>query len=198
LTNAFAETSPPVQIAARRSRKTAVVAASELIEWRRVSGAFQLTAPVKAKSLLLAPEERDLSVLRWIGEAIPPRSRWHFVFRRYLDQIADRVKAFGGNPGEILPSPTGDGRRKPSHEEQEAFTGKITGLIFDRFGDFEGFLLQTEDGERKFLSRERDVAELAERVWRDRLRITVWTELDEPHRPSSVIIRQPPSHLRFP
>jgi hypothetical protein len=198
LTNAFAETSPPVQIAASRRRKTTVVAASELIEWRRVSGAFQLTSPVKAKGVLLLPEERDLSVLRWIGEAIPPQSRWHLVFRRYLDQIADRVKAFGGNPGEILPSPTGDGMREHPHEEHEAFTGKITGLTFDRFGDFEGFLLQTEDGERKFLSRERDVAELAERVWRDRLRITVRIERDAPHRPVSIIIRQPPSHFRLP
>jgi hypothetical protein len=42
------------------------------------------------------------------------------------------------------------------------------------------------------------VAELAERVWRDRLRITVWVDRDEPHRPSSIIIRQPPSHLRLP
>jgi hypothetical protein len=198
LTNAFAETSPPVQIAAGRRRKTTVVAAAELIEWRRVSGAFQLTSPVKAKGVLLLPEERDLSVLRWIGEAIPPQSRWHLVFRRYLDQIADRVKAFGGNPDKILPSPTGDGIRKPPHEEHEAFTGKITGLIFDRFGDFEGFLLQTEDGERKFLSRERDVAELAERVWRDRLRITVRIERDAPDRPVSIIVRQPPSHFRLP
>jgi len=198
LTNAFAETSPPVQILARRRRKPTAAALPELIEWRRVSGAFQLTIPVKAKKLLLAPEERDLSVLRWIGEAIPQQSRWHLVFRRYLDQIADRVKVFGGNPDEILPSPTGDGRPKHPHEERQAFTGKIAGLIFDRFGDFEGFLLDTEDGERKFLSREREVAELAERVWRDRLRITVWTERDEPHRPLSIIILQPPSRLRFP
>jgi hypothetical protein len=194
LTNAFAQ---PV-ILARGRRRTPAPAAPLIIEWRRVSGAFQLTVPVKAKAILLEPEERDLSVLRWIGETIPAQSRWHLVFRRYLEQIADRVKAFGGNPGEIVPSPTGDGIRKHPHEEHEAFTGKITGLIFDRFGDFEGFLLQTEDGERRFLSRERDVAELAERVWRDRLRITVRIERDAPHRPVSIIIREPPSHFRLP
>jgi hypothetical protein len=194
LTNAFAE---PV-ILARGQQTTPAPAAAQIIEWRRVSGAFQLTVPVKAKGILLAPEERDLSVLRWIGEAIPPQSRWHLVFRRYLEQIAQRVKAFGGNPVGILPSPTGDGGRKHPPEEHKAFTGKIAGLIFDRFGDFEGFLLDTEHGERRFLSRERDVAELAERVWRDRLRITVLVDRDEPHRPSSIIIRQPPSHLRLP
>ena len=61
------------------------------------------------------------------------------VFRRYLEQIAERVKAFGGDPVGILPSPTGDGGRKHPPEEHKAFTGKIAGLIFDRFGDFEGF-----------------------------------------------------------
>ena len=204
LTNAFAEPvilarpgrTTPARAAARPRRTPPAPAAAQIIEWRRVSGAFQLTVPVKAKGILLAPEERDLSVLRWIGEAVPQQSRWHLVFRRYLEQIAERVKAFGGNPVGILPSPTGDGGRKHPPEEHEAFTGKISGLIFDRFGDFEGFLLDTEDGERRFLSRERDVAELAERVWRDRLRITVWVELDEPHRPSSIIIRQPSSHFR--
>jgi hypothetical protein len=40
----------------------------------------------------------------------------------------------------------------------------------------------SEDGKRKFFSRERDVTELADRVWRERLRITVCTERDEPHR----------------
>ena len=106
---------------------------------------------------------------------------------------------FGGDPGLILPSPTGDGRRKhPGHPEPEGeerlrFTGKIAGLIFDGFGDFEGFLLDTEDGERKFYSREKEIEELAERVWRESSRITVVAERHEPHRPLSIIIRQPPA-----
>src|SRR5262249_14487563 len=123
----------------------------------------------------------------------PHHNRWHPVFRRYLEQLAGRVRAFGGDPTQILPSPTGEGI--PSHrprEERRAFTGKISGLIFDRFGDFEGFLLDTEDGERRFHIRERQMRELAERAWRERLRITVWVELDEPHWPLSIIVRQPP------
>ncbi|MFQ5435422.1 MAG: hypothetical protein ACE5FD_11155 [Anaerolineae bacterium] len=148
-------------------------------------------------------EERDLSVLRWIGEAIPHHNRWYPVFRRYLEQIGERVKVFGGDPTQILPSPTGDGRRErpphkpPEEEKRMAFTGKISGLIFDRFGDFEGFLLDTEDGDRKFFSRERDLEELAERAWRERLRITVWAECDEPHRPLTIIVHQPPVSFRF-
>jgi hypothetical protein len=200
VTNAFGRHTPPPppppRIAARRSARTAAAVAPADIEWRRVLGAFQLTIPVKTKDVLLVTEERELSVLRWIAEAIPHHSRWYPVFRRYLDQIAGRVQSFGGDPTQILPSPTGEGRRKreePEREKRMAFTGKIAGLIFDRFGDFEGFLLDTEDGERKFFSREREVEELAERVWRERLRITIWTERDEPHRPLSIIVREPPA-----
>jgi hypothetical protein len=175
----------------------AAVGARAEVEWRRVLGAFQLTIPVRTKEVLLVREERDLSVLRWIAEAIPHHSRWYLVFHRYLSQIAGRVTAFGGDPTQILPSPTGEGRRKhpcpEEPEERRAFTGKIAGLVFDRFGDFEGFLLDTEDGERKFFSREKEIEELAERAWRERLRITVWVERHEPHRPQSIIIRQPPA-----
>jgi hypothetical protein len=66
LTNAFAE---PV-ILARGRRRTPAPAAVQIIEWRRVSGAFQLAVPVKAKGILLAPEERDLSAaLDWRGNS---------------------------------------------------------------------------------------------------------------------------------
>jgi len=176
-------------------------AAPAQIEWRRVLGAFQLTIPVKPKnSALLLTEERELSVLRWIAESIPLTNRWYPVFHRYLDQIGGRVKVFGGDPTKILPSPTGEVGRKHHHrhygeyerEKRKAFTGKIAGLIFDRFGDFEGFLLDTEECEREFFSREKDIERLAERVWRERLRVTVWTECDSPHRPLSIIVRQPP------
>jgi murein tripeptide amidase MpaA len=195
VTNAFGQRTPPPPpspgIATRRQ------AEPPQIEWRQVVGAFQLTIPVRAKATLLEREERDYSVLLWIAEAIPRHNRWHPVFRRYLQRIAGRVTAFGGNPVHILPSPTGEGKHRPDKrggpEARRASTGKIAGLLFDRFGNFEGFLLDTEDGERRFTSREKDVAELAERVWRERLRITVWAERDEPHRLLSIIVREPPA-----
>ena len=55
-------------------------------------GAFQLTIPVSEKSLLLPREQLQLSVLRWIGEAIQPTNRWYPVFHRYLQGIAGRVE----------------------------------------------------------------------------------------------------------
>ena len=81
------------------------------IKWRRVLGAFQINVPVQTKALLLPREEQLLSTMKWIGEAIPGDSRWYPVFKRYLEQLSDRVAGFGGNPDEILPSPDGDARR---------------------------------------------------------------------------------------
>jgi len=199
LTNAFGKFTPPPPPPPRlvETRRAAAVGAAAEIEFRRVLGAFQLDIPVHNKHLLLGREEKELSVLRWIFQAIPHHSRWRRVFVRYLEQMAGRVTSFGGDPTLILPSPTGEGRKhrhhEPPGEEREALTGKIAGLIFDRFGDFEGFLLDTEDGERKFYSREEEVERLAERVWRERLRITVWAERHQPDRPVSIVIRQPPA-----
>ena len=210
VTNAFgwagSQKPPAKRVASRRRTTAATQGERKQIEWRRVIGAFQLSIPVKHKSVLLVPEERQLSVLRWIGDSIPHDSRWHPVFHRYLEKLAGRVKSFGGNPGTILPSPTGAGQGHPKHphseghegEHRREFIGKIAGLLFDRFGDFEGFLLDTEDGERKFFSREKEVEELAERAWRERLRITVWAEKEEPYRLMSIIVREPPSSINNP
>jgi hypothetical protein len=196
VTNAFGKLDPPPRITVPH---VAAAVGSTEIEWRRVLGAFQLTIPVKSKAALLVTEERQLSVLRWIGEAIPHHNRWYPVFHRYLERIAGRVKVFGGDPTQILPSPTGEGRRKHrmheecESEERRAFTGKVAGLVFDCFGDFEGFLLlDSEDGERRFFSHEKEIGQLAERAWRERLRITVFTEHDKPRRPLSIIVREPP------
>jgi hypothetical protein len=180
--------------------------------WRRVMGQFNITIPVSTKTDLLPGEEERLSIMKWIGASIPKKSRWWPVFQRYLKQLEGRVTYMNGDPGKVYPSPTGvwqvpyrpgqpthpqpghPGHSHPTHErpgwEQ---TGKIAGLIFDRFGDFEGFVLDIEEGERKFFSREKEMEELAERAWRERLRITVCAERDEPQRPLTIIVREPPA-----
>jgi len=168
----------------------------QVIQWRRVLGTFQVNIPVSTKEQILPREERRFSIFRWTGNAMPPQRRWYPVFQRYLSYIGQKVQALGGDPTKILPSPSGDGGRpKPSRREEcrLAYTGKIVGLLFDHFGDFEGFILETEDEEHTFRSREKDVAELAQHVWRDRLRITVLAECDEAHRPLTMIVREPPA-----
>jgi hypothetical protein len=175
--------------------KAAAIVVHRPTRWKKVLGAFQLTMPVHAKETLLVKEERTLSVMLWIAEAIPSDSRWYPVFQRYLQEIGGRVTVFGGDPGLIWPSPTGDGKKPPcpEPEDEQAFTGKICGLIFDHFGDFAGFVLETEHGEHKFHSREKEMEELAERAWRERLRITVHADRNGPHRSRLIVVHQPPA-----
>jgi hypothetical protein len=104
LTNAFGSAPPVIELA------VAGTTGPSKLEWRTVLGAFQLNIPVSTKTILLEPEERLLSVLRWIAEAIPPDNRWYPVFRRYLDHLGDRVSGFGGDPDQIVASPDGTGR----------------------------------------------------------------------------------------
>lgn len=203
ITNAYSKGSQPRQIESGRGEKqgsgSAVVPQTR--SWRRVLGAFQLSVPAKAKEQILPREERDFSVLQWIGKSIPSASRWHLVFERYLEIMSSRVKEFGGDPIKIKPSPTGewagpDNRQGSSGGEHElCVTGKVEELFYDRYGDFEGFLLDTKHGEHRFQSRELNTARLIERVWRERLRITICTEHHDRRSITKVIVHEPP--LRF-
>ena len=65
--------------------------------------------------------------------------------------------------------------------------------MFDHFGDFEGFILETNDGEHRYFSRGTEIKILAERAWSEHLRITVIAECDKPGRPRKIIVRQPPA-----
>ena len=174
----------------------------DYIQWRRVIGAFQMSVPVHSKASLLLTEERTLAVLRWVAEEIPTHSDWYPVFLRYVDVIAGRVRSFGGDPSQIQPSPTGTVGRprpgpggapgRPGGDEHMEHTGKISGLVYDRFGDFEGFVLRTEHGSHRFHSREKAIELLVRKAWRERLRLRVWSEHGEPRHVSSIVILQPP------
>ena len=167
--------------------------------WRRVLGTFTMTVDVSTKHALLPTEERRLSLLRWIELAVPVESRWYPVFRRYVDQIAHRVRFMGGDPGQIGPTSAGnwqgdkrhhgdgDGQGKPG-ERRIGFEGKVDSVIYDRFGDFEGFVLDTEDGERRFASTERPIERVVLRAFAHRVPIAVIVELDEVHRPETIIL----------
>jgi len=173
------------------------------LNWKQVLGSFQIGIPVSVKELMLENEERLLAILRWILLSVPAGDRWYPVFSRYVGQIAGRVKGLGGDPGQIKPSPTGEigpvqpggGGSQPPSEKGLCFTGKIAGLIFDHFGDFEGFVLETDQRELTFLSREKDIEKLAERAWCERLRITVCVDRKQPQRPLSIVVLQPPAHI---
>jgi hypothetical protein len=167
------------------------------LTWRRIIGTFHLTIPVSTKQNLLAPEERLLAILRWIQLSIPSASRWFPIFNRYIGQVAGRVAGFGGDPTKIAPSPTGGVVEQPCGEPDgdhlEERTGKITGLRYDKFGDFCGFNLVTRRGAFfRFESRETRVERLAECAWRQRLLVTIVTLPQMPHRLLTIILRDPP------
>ena len=128
---------PPPQIAIR----AAFAARNDFIEWRRVLGSFQLTIPVSTREVLLPAEERLLSVLRWIGLSMPHDSRWYPVFQRYLDVIAGRVNALGGNASEIPPTSSGDWKVGKRCRVRATIFAMILGLLLGAFGALAGSTL---------------------------------------------------------
>ena len=75
--------------------------------YRRTIGAFGLEIPVSTKALMLAEEERTLSILRHIEQTVPVETKWWPVFRRYVDIHVGRVAGMGGDPTLVVA--TGDG-----------------------------------------------------------------------------------------
>jgi hypothetical protein len=172
---------------------------NRVLVWEHVIGAFQVTIPISSRVLLLDDETRLLSVLRWILGRVPQHDRWYLPFKRYVGEIGERVGGFGGDPSSVEPDPNGLPKAKPrphkppSHPTYE-LTGKIAGLNYDHFGDFEGFILETDHQQHHhFHSREPEIAELAQRAWRERLRLTVYTDPHHPNHPVTITIHPPPT-----
>jgi hypothetical protein len=159
---------------------------------------------VTTEEHMLGPEENTLAILKARLAAMSPAYRWHPVVQRYIEYVAARVDGAGGDAASVPPSLNGapaehgtghhprPGEGGDHHEDKRERTGKVSALVFDHFGDFDGFVLETAEGDVRFRSRERDMRDLAERAWRERLRITVWSDDDEPHRLLSVEFRDPP------
>ncbi len=146
---------------------------------------------------MLPLEETTYSILKWRYEQMDTTDRWRPVLARYLDYIAGRIDGLGGNSGTIEPSPYGPQPLPKPIERGREHTGKVDGLVYDRFGDFRGFCLTTEDGhERSYESREGEIEALARFAWLDRVVISVITEAHAPHCPISIILRRAPPRSR--
>jgi Galactose oxidase-like, Early set domain len=81
---------------------------------RKVLGTTQFDIHVKTASQILPHKERSLGVLKHIALSIPPENSWSLVFKRYIGELEDRVRALGGNPEKILPSPGGPVKSDPA------------------------------------------------------------------------------------
>lgn len=158
---------------------------------RHFLGAFQFSVLVQTRREILPIIERAQANLRRVIGTIPHENRWYPVIQRYLRQVTGKVIGLGGGQGEGGPSPHSDEHER--HGEHRRFEGKVAGLRYDRFGDFEGFWLRTEDGLRQFSTRERGMESIAREAWRERIAVLAITEEHEPHEPVSIVFLRAPS-----
>jgi hypothetical protein len=165
--------------------------------WRYIVGTFAVRIPVGTKEVILGPEENTLAILKWRFERMALSNRWHPVLARLIGVVAGRILGMGKNPTLIPPSltgyhPSGQGQGKGGEEHHHDYTGKVIGIVYDRFGDFEGFRLLTEEGhEVSFHGREEKVELLVYRAWEERFVIRVRVEGHDRHWPSSITYCRP-------
>jgi hypothetical protein len=137
-----------------------------------------------------------LAILKARLEGWPKASPWYPALLRYIELIAGRLLAgrlrgIGGDPEGIPPflGCYGPGRTVREPEEQRlAFTGKVVSLIYDRFGDFCGFVLDTEDGARRFAAGEPEIERVVNRAWAERIVTSVFVERHASHRPEEIVL----------
>jgi hypothetical protein len=158
--------------------------------WRYVIGTFQVKIPVATSSVMLRPEEDTLAIMKWRLQQTQATNRWFLVLRRYVEYISNRVAGLGGDPGAIPPSPAGApvDLSEPCADLVE-IRGKIVEVIFDCFGDFEGFVLDDCCRRHTFRSREREIGELAIRLCRERLSLSVFVNRNSRSRIHRLVIR---------
>jgi hypothetical protein len=66
-------------------------------------------------------------------------------------------------------------------------------VIYDRFGDFEGFCLLTEEGHaHTYRSREAEIETLVRYAWAERVVVMVICPVHCPEEPATIILRRRP------
>jgi hypothetical protein len=134
---------------------------------------------------MLLPEENTLAIMKWRLQQMSTLNRWYPVLERYISYIAARVDGLGGDFGSILPSPNG----VPVKALEYEYTGKVREVVFDCFGDFEGFVLTDCHHKHVFKTRERGLEEIILRACQQRLLLSVYVEEGEKHRICKLVIR---------
>ena len=155
---------------------------------RKVLGAFRMNVAVKVGQPLLHKAVRNLAALRYIQEAIPADDSWRLVFTRYISQLADKVRGLGVDPDQIKPSPDDPGIPVGPAGKLDCHTGKVSEVIFDCFGDFEGFVLETCETCHRFASSERAIGDLVLRACKERLLISVCVKSGHKDRICKIIV----------
>lgn len=141
---------------------------------RHVLGAFQIRVVVGSGEPLLRKLVRHLAALRYIFQAVPATDVWHPVLVRYLYQLGDQIAGLGIDPALVPASPDDPGL--PSEGQPTGsgeLTGKVTEVIFDCFGDFVGFTLESCSVHHHVSSLKKGVAEIVLRACREGCTVTV-------------------------
>lgn len=154
---------------------------------RRIIASVQLTIPITTAEEILPEEIRKLAVLRHIAGKLSAGNKWYPIFERYLGLIGDRVRGLGGDPDAVEPSPTGnppcdehgDGDGKPGEGRPgEDFTGKITAIFYDCFGEFVGFEMRSCSARRRWRACEPAIEAIVREACRTRDTLTVLANKD--------------------
>ena len=157
---------------------------------RKVLGAFRLRVAVKIGEPLIGKLVRNLAALRYIFQAIPVSDSWHPVFVRYIGQLSDQIKDLGVDPDQVPATADDPGIPGRPAEDRECVTGKVVEVIFDCFGDFDGFVLETCECKRhRFDTRERGIGELVLRACAEGLLISVCVNRKCDGKISKIIVR---------
>lgn len=82
------------------------------------------------------------------------------------------------------------GLESPDEAGSGRYSGKMSGLLYDHFGDFEGFTLESYGGKHlRFFSREAAILDIASRAWQERYVVTVMTVANESREVRRLLIR---------
>jgi hypothetical protein len=74
----------------------------------------------------------------------------------------------------------------PAWEGRFCYTGKICEIIYDCYGDFEGFVLDLCPEQRFFKCKERSMEEIVQRACSERLKVTVYVLAEQKGRPVKI------------
>jgi hypothetical protein len=136
--------------------------------------------PVESRNAILRPEETRLAIFKARLDAMAPSDRWYPVLVRYIELLSERVRGLGGDPDTIPPSlggylPGGEGEpgRPGKPEHGRVLTGKVCEVLFDCFGDFEGFILCSCEREHRIRACEPAIRDLVLRACRERFELSV-------------------------
>lgn len=113
------------------------------------------------------------------------------------DSNVDGGTESGGKPFDPFFEPGDDewlgettGLERPDVAKPGMWSGKVSGLLFDHFGNFDGFTLEGSDGSHhRFFSRESAIRDVVKAAWSERHMVTVITVSAQTRRVRRLLIR---------